>query len=156
MLFARHHRANARQARDLTLEAARDASALRKPPPSTISTASTVQLKKLLDSRNEREVLEGLRRVVAVCSILPDSKTSSPIELQYIPDLLYCSPPSSRTLLLLHYPSRSSSTYISYSMPKQSLIRHFWPSTRYRRHFQRQTHIFELWHYGSCRVSKCP
>jgi len=50
-------------ARDLTLEAARDASSLRKPPTQPIPTP---QLKKLLDSRHEREVLEGLRRVIAV------------------------------------------------------------------------------------------
>jgi len=68
MLFAqaRRHSANHPQARDLTLEAARDAGALRKPPSSSVSTASSAQLKKLLDSRNEREVLDGLRRVVAV------------------------------------------------------------------------------------------
>lgn len=53
------------KARDLTLEAARDASALRKPASSSIPTA---QLRKLLDSRNEREVLEGLRRVITVCA----------------------------------------------------------------------------------------
>lgn len=50
-------------ARDLTLEAARDASALRKP---STHLMPIPQLKKLLDSRNEREVLEGLRRVIAV------------------------------------------------------------------------------------------
>ena len=51
-------------ARDLTLEAARDAANIRnktstKMPPSG-------QLKKLLDSRSERDVLEGLRRVITV------------------------------------------------------------------------------------------
>lgn len=68
MLFARarRHSANNQKARDLTLEAARDAGALRKPPSSSVSTASSARLKRLLDSRNEREVLEGLRRVVAV------------------------------------------------------------------------------------------
>lgn len=50
-------------ARDLTLEAARDASALKRPSRDSVSTA---QIKKLLDSRSEREVLEGLRRVIAV------------------------------------------------------------------------------------------
>lgn len=51
-------------ARDLTLEAARDASNARK----TTSTRMlpSGQLKKLLDSRSERDVLEGLRRVVTV------------------------------------------------------------------------------------------
>jgi hypothetical protein len=49
-------------ARDLTLDAAqaaRSSGASRK-------GLSTVQIKKLLDSRNEREVLEGLRKVVSV------------------------------------------------------------------------------------------
>ena len=50
-------------ARDLTLEAARDASNVRRPPPKDLPSG---QLKKLLDSRTEREVLEGLRRVVTV------------------------------------------------------------------------------------------
>lgn len=49
-------------ARDLTLEAA-SASALRKTSTRVLPAA---QLKKLLDSRNERDVLEGLRRVIAV------------------------------------------------------------------------------------------
>ena len=51
-------------ARDLTLEAARDASNSRK---SSTRMLPSGQLKKLLDSRSEREVLEGLRRVVTVC-----------------------------------------------------------------------------------------
>ena len=52
-------------ARDLTLEAARDASAARRTSARVLPTA---QLKKLLDSRSERDVLEGLRKVVTVCS----------------------------------------------------------------------------------------
>jgi AP-3 complex subunit beta len=49
------------QARDLTLEAAKDVGPRRptKPLPAQ-------QIKKLLDSRHEREVLDGLRRVIAV------------------------------------------------------------------------------------------
>ncbi|KAF2754549.1 AP-3 complex beta3B subunit [Pseudovirgaria hyperparasitica] len=50
-------------ARDLTLEAARDASNMRR---TTTRTTPAAQLKKLLDSRSEREVLEGLRRVIAM------------------------------------------------------------------------------------------
>jgi len=48
-------------ARDLTLEAAKDVGPRRptKPLPAQ-------QIKKLLDSRHEREVLDGLRRVIAV------------------------------------------------------------------------------------------
>lgn len=49
-------------ARDLTLEAARDASARK----TTTKLLPSGQLKKLLDSRSERDVLEGLRRVVTV------------------------------------------------------------------------------------------
>ena len=55
-------------ARDLTLEAARDASNARKAPTRPLPSA---QLKKLLDSRSERDVLEGLRRVVTVCRCPP-------------------------------------------------------------------------------------
>lgn len=50
------------KARDLTLEAARDAGPRKSSRP-----LPTAQIKKLLDSRNERDVLDGLRRVVAVC-----------------------------------------------------------------------------------------
>lgn len=51
-------------ARDLTLEAARDAGAGRR----SVKQMPPAQIKKLLDSRNEREVLEGLRRVIEVSS----------------------------------------------------------------------------------------
>jgi hypothetical protein len=50
-------------ARDLTLEAARDASNVRRAPTKELPSG---QLKKLLDSRSERDVLEGLRRIVTV------------------------------------------------------------------------------------------
>lgn len=49
------------KARDLTLEAARDAG-----PRKSTRSLPTAQIKKLLDSRTERDVLDGLRRVVAV------------------------------------------------------------------------------------------
>lgn len=55
-------------ARELTLDAAQSARSsrgtgdLRSLPPQ--------QIKKLLDSRHDREVLEGLRKVISVC--LPD------------------------------------------------------------------------------------
>lgn len=55
-------------ARDLTLEAARDASNVRRSSPKELPSG---QLKKLLDSRTEREVLEGLRRVVTVGTTPP-------------------------------------------------------------------------------------
>ncbi|EME78613.1 uncharacterized protein MYCFIDRAFT_167959 [Pseudocercospora fijiensis CIRAD86] len=48
-------------ARDLTLEAARDAGPRRSTKP-----LPAQQIKKMLDSRNERDVLDGLRRVVAM------------------------------------------------------------------------------------------
>jgi hypothetical protein len=51
-------------ARDLTLEAARDAG----PRKTTSRPVPAVQIKKMLDSRVERDVLDGLRRVVAVRS----------------------------------------------------------------------------------------
>jgi hypothetical protein len=50
------------KARDLTLEAARDAG-----PRKSTRPLPAVQIKKMLDSRNERDVLDGLRRIVAVC-----------------------------------------------------------------------------------------
>ncbi|KAF1927925.1 ARM repeat-containing protein [Didymella exigua CBS 183.55] len=59
-------------ARDLTLEAARDASNARKAPTRPLPSA---QLKKLLDSRSERDVLEGLRRVVTMSYRQPPSQT---------------------------------------------------------------------------------
>lgn len=68
-------------ARDLTLEAARDASNARKTPASTRPLPSA-QLKKLLDSRSERDVLEGLRRVVTVRTTqpcCPNAKHGSPV-----------------------------------------------------------------------------
>ncbi|KAF2129365.1 ARM repeat-containing protein [Dothidotthia symphoricarpi CBS 119687] len=59
-------------ARDLTLEAARDASNARKPPTRILPSG---QLKKLLDSRSERDVLEGLRKVVTMSYRQPPSQT---------------------------------------------------------------------------------
>lgn len=50
-------------ARDLTLEAARDASYIRKTSTRVLPAA---QLKKLLDSRSDRDVLEGLRKVITM------------------------------------------------------------------------------------------
>ncbi|KAG9194629.1 hypothetical protein G6011_04664 [Alternaria panax] len=59
-------------ARDLTLEAARDASNVRRAPTKELPSG---QLKKLLDSRSERDVLEGLRRVVTMTYRQPPSQT---------------------------------------------------------------------------------
>ncbi|KAF2428283.1 ARM repeat-containing protein [Tothia fuscella] len=50
-------------ARDLTLEAARDASFARK---SSTRPLPPVQLKKLLDSRHDKEILDGLRKVLSM------------------------------------------------------------------------------------------
>ncbi|OAL54442.1 ARM repeat-containing protein [Pyrenochaeta sp. DS3sAY3a] len=59
-------------ARDLTLEAARDASNGRRTAAKELPSG---QLKKLLDSRSEREVLEGLRRVITMSYRQPPSQT---------------------------------------------------------------------------------
>lgn len=50
-------------ARDLTIDAAQAARSSR----TTQKSLSTAQIRKLLDSRNEREVLDGLRKVITVC-----------------------------------------------------------------------------------------
>ncbi|KAL1302642.1 hypothetical protein AAFC00_003011 [Neodothiora populina] len=68
-------------ARDLTLEAARDAGAASRR--STTRQMPASQIKKLLDSRNERDVLEGLRRVVAMQYTSPLSVT-----LPFFPSVL--------------------------------------------------------------------
>ncbi|KAF2764969.1 ARM repeat-containing protein [Teratosphaeria nubilosa] len=57
-------------ARDLTLEAARDAG-----PRKSTRPLPALQIKKLLDSRNEREVLDGLRRVIAMQYANPPQPT---------------------------------------------------------------------------------
>lgn len=50
-------------ARDLTLDAAQAARSSR----SSTKIPPAAQIKKLLDSRNDREVLDGLRKVTSVC-----------------------------------------------------------------------------------------
>ncbi|KAF9739288.1 AP-3 complex subunit beta-2 [Paraphaeosphaeria minitans] len=60
-------------ARDLTLEAARDAANARGK--TSIKMLPSGQLKKLLDSRSERDVVEGLRRVVTMSYRQPPSQT---------------------------------------------------------------------------------
>ena len=58
---------NVRTARELTLEAAQSAASTRGTPPNYSSTGyNAPHIKKLLDSRNEREVLDGMRRVISV------------------------------------------------------------------------------------------
>lgn len=111
----------------LTLEAARDAAFFRKTQNSP--PLRNVQIKKLLDSRHEREVIEGLRRVIAVGrgldSDLPstwpraDYSTSSPTNHQHLPNRC-SSPPSSKTSHPQAHTSRSWSISICSSM--QSLI----------------------------------
>jgi AP-3 complex subunit beta len=49
-------------ARDLTLDAAQAARSSR----TSTKTPPAAQIKKLLDSRNDREVLDGLRKVISV------------------------------------------------------------------------------------------
>ncbi|KAL8760930.1 MAG: hypothetical protein Q9184_002898 [Pyrenodesmia sp. 2 TL-2023] len=53
-------------ARDLTLEAAQSAGAARSLNPRPPRDLPFLQVKKLLDSRNDREILEGLRKVVSM------------------------------------------------------------------------------------------
>ncbi|KAI4209878.1 MAG: hypothetical protein LQ351_007232 [Letrouitia transgressa] len=53
-------------ARDLTLEAAQSAATSRNYNPRPIRDLPFLQVKKLLDSRNDREILEGLRKVISV------------------------------------------------------------------------------------------
>lgn len=57
-------------ARDLTLEAARDVG-----PRKSTKPLPAQQIKKLLDSRNERDVLDGLRRVIAMQYANPPQPT---------------------------------------------------------------------------------
>jgi hypothetical protein len=50
-------------ARDLTFDAAQAARASR----TETKNLTTAQIRKLLDSRHDREVLDGLRKVISVC-----------------------------------------------------------------------------------------
>ncbi|TKA33603.1 hypothetical protein B0A50_00439 [Salinomyces thailandicus] len=58
-------------ARDLTLEAASSANARARP----VRTLPAQQIKKFLDSRNERDVLDGLRRVISMQYATPPQPT---------------------------------------------------------------------------------
>ena len=61
------HSLTTHAARELTIEAAQGASSTRSlATRSIIRDLSFVQIKKLLDSRNDREILEGLRKVISV------------------------------------------------------------------------------------------
>lgn len=57
-------------ARELTLDAAHSARSSR----GTTKSMPAGQIIKLLDSRNEREVLEGLRKVISVCLPAPAAR----------------------------------------------------------------------------------
>lgn len=61
-------------ARDLTLDAAQAARSSRG---GAAKTMSTQQIKKLLDSRNDREILEGLRKVVSVRALWHESNEAN-------------------------------------------------------------------------------
>lgn len=93
-------------ARDLTLEAARDAT-----PRVSSRPLSSLQIKKLLDSRSERDVLDGLRRVVALQYINPPQPS-----LAFFPAVLktLSNPyPSTRPLVynyLLHHAEQDPDT----------------------------------------------
>lgn len=61
-------------AQELTLDAASAARSSR----SASRPLDKTQIKRLLDSRNEREVLEGLRKVISVRALtLPSSRPTS-------------------------------------------------------------------------------
>lgn len=57
-------------ARELTIDAAQAARSSSR----TTKSMSTPQIKKLLDSRNDRDILDGLRRVISVGS--PEAMSS--------------------------------------------------------------------------------
>ena len=63
-------------ARDLTIEAAQAVSTARLSK-STSKSIPFVKLKALLDSRSDRDILEGLRKVISVLLSLPHSSTAS-------------------------------------------------------------------------------
>lgn len=66
--------ADPNQARDLTVEAAQaiGLSKALKGGGSSSRSIPFAKLKALLDSRSDRDILEGLRRVISVCLLLPD------------------------------------------------------------------------------------
>ncbi|KAI9682992.1 MAG: AP-3 complex subunit beta [Bathelium mastoideum] len=70
-------------ARDLTLEASSSVrrSSNNRPVPAQ-------QIKKLLDSRNERDVFEGLRKVIAMQSRPPTSTSTSPATLPFFTPII--------------------------------------------------------------------
>ncbi|KAF2723920.1 ARM repeat-containing protein [Polychaeton citri CBS 116435] len=64
-------------ARDLTLEASRNAGTLRASTASLGRTMPPQQIKKMLDSRSERDVLDALRRIIAMQYANPPQPTSA-------------------------------------------------------------------------------
>ena len=67
-------------ARELTLEAAQSAGSSRSFSTRTSSRDLTsMQIKKLLDSRNDREILEGLRKVISVRPHLAGPRTRTAV-----------------------------------------------------------------------------
>lgn len=69
-------------ARELTLEAAQSAGTARSlATRSVIRDQSTAQIKKLLDSRNDREILDGLRKVISVCTPSQPPSTRTHVRL---------------------------------------------------------------------------
>jgi len=66
-------------ARELTLEAAQNAGSTRSLTSRSAARDMAVsQIKKLLDSRNDREKLEGLRKVISVTSHDPSYFSAIP------------------------------------------------------------------------------
>ncbi|KAF4980876.1 hypothetical protein FZEAL_3222 [Fusarium zealandicum] len=56
-------------ARELTIDAAQATRGAR----TSSRPLDRNQMRKLLDSRSERDVLEGLRRVIAACTVVPSA-----------------------------------------------------------------------------------
>lgn len=67
-------------ARDLTLEAAQSTGASRSfGSRAAVRDVPFLQVKKLLDSRHDREILEGLRKVISVSRLKPPVDSSPDI-----------------------------------------------------------------------------
>ncbi|KAI9862214.1 MAG: AP-3 complex subunit beta [Vezdaea acicularis] len=112
-------------ARDLTLEAAQNASNARGFRPSnTVNSALPLSsLKKLLDSRHERDVLEGLRKVIAML-YRPSSPPTSPLFSSVIKNIASPNPTIKKLVyiyLLHHSESQPDLALLSINTIQKSL-----------------------------------
>lgn len=149
----------------------RDAGIRRKLP---VHEISLPQLKKLLDSKHDQEILEGLRRVITVgqlvilalenrigASILQRGKRfltvrfRSHVEVRR-PATLSCFQPSSNTFRQRILTFASSCTCI-FSRPRsETQILPSSPSTQFRKRCQLQTHSYGPSLSVQCHPSVCP